>query len=542
LFRIARALPDAAAELLSRPFDQVECRTPMECIQQVLEFMESSHMLTSVEVPLLGREHNLIHVSELEYTLHQAIDCFAKAIERDPVEPSYYAWYLAVSAGSLLLCSGNRIGSEARLHPSYRVTDSAQQSIFSSLHDDSSVAAHEVRRRLPKFETLRQQTARALQLLVAVADQQLGLRANLLVSSFLEWRQVIALLVGPQDFIADDFVTIQSLHQHYAARWAVQENSTVSLNYLKRRQPFASADNDRLEGLAMALERDPSAVNHWANLCDELGPFVDTDQRPANWWGNDRKEWWADWLLGISFSKESDIVHADDAAKIRSACSAWKSQVVGTNITNDEPASGLPNGDWSWLDRICSDATDTNPTKEDKKEPSIRRRKRTYDERLPVPFHKVMSDDTYTETGSMLQSYSWNDDSMLVLCCKLLLRGHLYGIDDASFLRRTRGLLLEAWDDAVGERIVESDAYKIIECLQRFGFDITALSDGDDDDDEEEETEEKGGMSDDGSSSRSSVSSTGLSATSSGSSGSSSSSSSSSSSAATSPPLNELVI
>ncbi|GKY93763.1 hypothetical protein MPSEU_000343500 [Mayamaea pseudoterrestris] len=478
LFRVAHILPDAAAEIFSRPLSDAECtQTPMERMQQVLEFMESSHMLTGVEVPLQGQEHNVIHVSELEYALHHAADCFAKAIERDPVEPSHYAWYLAVSAGSLLLCSGNRIGSEARLWPSYRVTDSSQQSVFGSLHDSSSVAAHEVRRKLPKFDVLRQQTARAVQLLVTLADQQQGTRSNLLVASFLEWRQVIAFLVGPEGSDGADFVTIRSLHQHYVAQYAIHENSSKSLEYLLA-QPSLGKENEKLDGLALALERDPSNVDHWINLSDALGPIVDVSSKPTTWWGQDRKDWWDDALLRVPKSTASTIVN--DAEIMQRACSVWQPPIMNEantsdQLTIDNDDDKLGAAGWTWLERVINSTVES--TKDDKKAPPMRRRKRVYDNNLPLPHRLAMLDETVLDTKeSMLRSLTLDDDAMLVLCCKLILRCHLYGATDADLVRLIGELVMEAWNDALGMRNLELDACKVLECLHQLGFDIAALS------------------------------------------------------------------
>lgn len=181
LLRIAKDLPESAAEILSRPLDDGD-RTPFEVIKHLLEHTEENNQLVE-DAKVAGSTTNFVRVGELQFSFRQAGKVFAKCIEYDATELDYHCWHLAMLAGSLLLCSGNRIGSGAHLYPS-QLLDSDDQRLYDSFHGESkSLAMHEVRRMLPKFHELRRETAKALRLLFHLAKHQQSARAHLAISS-----------------------------------------------------------------------------------------------------------------------------------------------------------------------------------------------------------------------------------------------------------------------------------------------------------------------------------------------------------------------
>jgi hypothetical protein len=484
IFRIHRILPDAAAAMLARPFDAVNCRTPLELMQQLLEFMEDSHMLTGVVTPLLGKQHNVIHVSELEYALYQASEYFAKAVDRDPTEPSCHEWHLAVLMGSMLLCSGNRIEDEARLHPSCRVNDQPMSVLDMFGSDErSTIGTHEIRRMLPKFHRLRQETARAFHNLLLLALHQQGARSYLAVTSFLEWKQGIALMFGAQaeDSSLRMFARTRSTHRHFASKWAIQENSTLSLDYLHSIAVVTDNENNILDGLATALEREPGCLDSWRNFADKLGCFSPTAMTNrdtvTDWWGRDRQSWWGDLLLDTSCCGVE--IFDDSPLKLANALMAWKRRVQSLRVTSKVRPSVQANETESIdltpaLERIYRAAETAESSSV-----ALESRRQTCDDELPESFLRVLENSTVDgkKKSSPLYDTTWMDDSMLVLCCKLIIRCHLFGMDDLEVRRQVRRLMLWSLDPATKTIQSESDHCRILECLYILRLNVVALCD-----------------------------------------------------------------
>jgi hypothetical protein len=200
---LCRRLPSAVAEILSRPMyeepkpNESHCRTPVELIQHALEYMEDNHLLEEDE-PNFDSEDGAVQAALLEYWMYEAADVFRQCFKLDPVAVEYHLWYIGALSGCLLLCSGNRIGSGARRYPSEWNRDVIPFDVtFDGDDTPNPSPRHEIRSKLPKYEHIREELRHAVHLLLHNAKYQKSwAKMHLAVSSVLEWKQVIALLVG----------------------------------------------------------------------------------------------------------------------------------------------------------------------------------------------------------------------------------------------------------------------------------------------------------------------------------------------------------
>jgi len=333
-------------------------------------------------------------------------------------------------AGSLLLCSGHRIGGgAAHPYPSRRNDDHDANSsshlllnhpdVDDDSNFDSKVAPHEVRRSLPKFNDLRRETAQAFRRLAHLAQHQRGSRSHFTVTAFLEWRQVVALMLGPPSFSEREtvdrecFRKVRELHRYHQTEWALQERTTPVLDAVllrpsdDKRRNMAAADqvaienhNRRMEGLACALEGDPCNIHQWRAMAEALGPVgrsvpiadrlachghekcpecartVDVlnvehhrhrcDRSGYSWWGRGRCDWWHDCLLQPSPTSSQDVSKIapvteerahEIASSIQEALSDFEPIVLKSASNEDvQEAGGREPPSLEWLDQILADS------------------------------------------------------------------------------------------------------------------------------------------------------------------------------------------
>ena len=522
LFEISRVLPRSASELLARSLDGSRCRTPFDVIRQLLEFMEEHNMIVGDNVSV-EMNSNAVNVGELEHALHLAAASFVKSVEREVVEADFHSWHLATLAGSLLLCSGIRIGSSARLYPSFYDGRNLVFDEFSAMRRSVSAAPQqqqqqqEIRLMLPKFQEMRVAVAKAFKVLVLMAAHQGGVRSHLAIVSFLEWSQVIALLVGPSvspGGPAEKFRQIRSLHYRHAVQWAVKESSSTSIKFL---QKFARDQDEKVSISACALETDPCSFQHWVNLAMNLGPlgtahqcdradckdclrlvdglFVNHDLQKLRsegncaWWGVGRVSWWDTMLLSVPTMAADEVPHSDR----RSICHIIQLHLRGVlldfSFRSNDKAEGNDvdsNKSREWLDAIIKASAQQNAA-EDGKPPSLKVRNKCVNANLPPTFRQVMNDDydeprttfpdrTCTLAQELLAVDLNEDEDMMVLCYKLLIRAHLYGLQDPRFEQGIIWLAWRAWkQSAADEAGLQSNEISALAYLYRMGLDIVAL-------------------------------------------------------------------
>jgi hypothetical protein len=527
LLRISKILPESAVDILSQPFGDHHCRTPFEIISCLLEHLENNYLLVdNLSSPAGVDESSEIHVGELEYAFHQASEIFGRCVQRDPTEVDYHAWYTGTLAGSLLLCSGNRIGSGARRYPSSYVYRKERQSLMLLEGGSSPSKSHEVRRMLPKFQELRRETAQAFQLLTHLEKHQQASRTHLSVSSFLEWRQVVALIVGPIKGKRNPYRAIRRFHEDTVVKWTLQERSAISLEFLQRCE---SSLDDRLGGYAASLESDPCELNHWRALVSELGPVssvvskesaakcedceecerlhdglnvphasLQRRKEKGSWWGTNRRDWWDSHLLHLSGSDPSKTV-----ADWPIICKALKKKMsdlprdessygrlddVDDGDNDDDDGDGAPRSTRSlsslqWLNDVI-DAPVSRADSQAEKEPPVALRNQTHDEQLSKTFLEVCElaksrqgrdEHTCVTLLDTNANSSPAEAATEIMFCKVLIACHLYGVMHPIVQMGVRTLAVECWD-RMNQRVRPDEHCLAVRCLAWLNGSVVGLN------------------------------------------------------------------
>jgi hypothetical protein len=433
-----------------------------------------------------------IVVGELEYNFHRAANIFAKCVERDPCEVDHHSWHIAFLAGSLLLCSGNRIGSEARSYPS-SYTERGDD-IFEVLDGEgqSSGAEHEMRRALPKFQELRRETATAFRLLAHLAKHQQGARTHLAVSSFLEWRQVLALLIGPVDDDNHVYDDVRSLHRCHAHEWALQDASTAALRSIQ----IEDFDPDTiLQAIARTLENIPDKKEHWIALVRRLGTVgrrVPGEQREqclrsncgeclrlvkdlnidhaslqsriesGRWWGLDRRGWWYDNLL------ELPPPPGTPTQRIEAICSALHAEFESLDARELESAGRSNAADSSPSMEWLEDLVNSPQIFASEKSSPIEIRSKTVDAFLPLTYLERLD----VSSGSQgpvpaLELSGGNAELLEMLCYKALIVCHLYSVCHLGIQNLVTLLAEGSWNGR--ELSTDSDFFRCLRWLFQVG-------------------------------------------------------------------------
>jgi len=460
---IAKNLPAPAAEILSRPFDDLLHRTPFDIMRRTLEYLEYHKLL--VESHVANFDGGSVSVGYLEHVVHQATEIFRQATEIDPSDILCQAWYVSGLAASLLLCSGNAISSRAHVRPSSKEREDDYDMIFSS-PDAFTSGNHEVRQKMSKFAEVRRRVAMAVKKMIQTAKTESSLTGNLMVSAALEWKQVIALLVGPRD--ARDDATmwsdIRRLHSCFAGQWAIAEGSKAARHMVEDmvRDQEASADT-MLEFLATAVENSPSDVLAWRRLVQTLGPagavvssrrrkeckrngctdckrlrkgmnvdhaMIAEQNTNTVWWGKRRTPWW-----------EEHVVAADDVPTVNATASEifQVSERIELQLTkgNTEDASREKRKEQpidvsrageefiGWLDDLVLSSDDAgddagfDTAKGDRIEDLL---PKSVEERI---CSGGQADDPST---SLVFGAEGGDQRLELLCYKIMAACHLYGV------------------------------------------------------------------------------------------------------------------
>jgi hypothetical protein len=455
---IAKNLPASAAEILSRPFDETSHRTPFEVMRKTFEHLEQENVLTDSHVVRSGG--NAINVGQLEHIVHAATEIFRKAMEMDYSDLFNHAWYVSGLAACLLLCSGNKIGPKAHVLPSSRKKHEQYDIIFSS-PEDMTTQPHEVRQRLPQFEALKRDVATAIKKMMELASAQHNPRGHLVASAVLEWKQVIALLVGPRsDGVWSD---IRKLHSQHAVQWAINERSQLALRMVKGMICHQHVSRDALLlMLAADLENNPSNIFAWRRLVSALGPIgvrVSSRRRKEckrrecaeckrlhrgwnmdhakvakrqSWWGSGLVSWWDSHVLAL----EMNSAVSATPFEIFRVSSALEKRLVHEAQSRDEElgreqnAARVPSDvlafdehdNLQWLDDQSSldndEDFDGDPNKD-------------YDSHLPSPFEEMMratTEESNEVPSSLVFDGNEGDPKLEIICYKILLTCHLYSV------------------------------------------------------------------------------------------------------------------
>jgi hypothetical protein len=443
---ITRELPPQAANIFARG----DHKTPLHAMKQTLEFLEVNGMLK--EQPNDVVPFRTIMVAHFEHILHEAATVIETRCISVSNEIDYVAWLAALRLSILLLCSGLKIGGPAFPYPSYK---SKRVNVDSYFSQDSALdrLPHEARLRLPKYEAKRLQAAQASRNLLQRASNPGG-RANGMVLAALEWSQTIALMLGTgkeksMKTADQPWRQIRILYSQYAL-----QASSLNLSQLREMQLRYSINIDDVLGrLASNLELDPSNLNHWRCLIQELGPlggaekpcsccecqclrgniFVDHSKREErHWWGRERLSWWEAHLLNLPLSTRIKPTFIFDVGQ---RLEQWLQDQVLPSCTNRLSATDIPaTTNHAWLDSII----DSIKKEQGNEESSALKHSRT----PPIESRRVAVDDLLpqsitTETDKTLAPCipNLNDENLEVLSYKTFLSAHLYGADNSAVAR-----------------------------------------------------------------------------------------------------------
>jgi hypothetical protein len=387
-----------------------------------------------------NQEENVIRAGELEYLMHDAAEIFLECVKVDSINVDYHLWHIGALAACLLLCSGNRIGSEARRFPSSRKKRSVNY-----LH--AKHLGHEVRHQFPKFNDVRLELAASVRMLFTLAHHQQGPRVHLAISSLLEWKQVVALLAG--DSLQDDSILeeIKGLHKFHVYQRASQDKSSRAQEFMKGR-----LESNDLSLLALELENEPANIENWRRLAGVLGPLgydnseasdetsqahrdecsecrclrapriFDHEAESKNrsnpsWWGAHRG-WWVSGLLQLGYVKERRNRSVAESL-VRKLEEQMSDVVPESSVPGAAASVTVQNRDLEWLPNRESLLADGDGDK------TVEELSSSYDSELPKSLQEMPQQSfDFTELSTPDLSGP-NAVRLGVLCYKILIFCHL---------------------------------------------------------------------------------------------------------------------
>ena len=515
LAKIAKVLPPSAAEILSKPLDDHKRRTPFDVFRQLLQHLEDENMLVDDKsVPRWTSAGDCsVHVGELEYALHQASEIFkSSCISRDPVDVSNHEWHLGALAASLLLCSGNRLGSQALPFPSEfyvkRLND-VEGDFFSTNteNQDDLLRQCAMRKTLPKFEELRRSTKQAFSLLLRLSRWQKGsIPGHLALSSFLEWKQAVALLGGRAWSDPEKLKDIRRMHLYHVTQWALQDRSTMAIEYVDSVSVQEDDDsNARLKELAMNIENNPDEIDNWKRLAHALGPVgsrsdrmkrvtcdrtacreckllkqgfvidhytLESRKASGEWWGTDLVSWWYPHFLVPPL--ESLCLSANAIRKIERSISSHLVECAGDIEDSDE-------GGASWYPQTASSKYDGDGVgwllgldgrDEEKSDVSDNYSGLPIDDDLPEAF----------EFSSQMEKMQPRPLSMeldpvsAAIYYKLVVTCHLFGANHNGFVEAVAELARRSTCNRSTEKIRSCSEFRsLVQLSSQLGLDISRV-------------------------------------------------------------------
>lgn len=475
LLYVALCLPGPVSVLFLRSLDAEAHQTPFDAMRCFLDQLEASHFLIEAGSSSSCSDA-VLPVEELECILYSASGRLIRILERDPLDFSSRCWHLATLAACMVLCSGNRIESgAAHRFPSGSTTRMGDRNAMLSPMNLSAVP-HEVRRKLPKFHRLRLQTSRAFGMLLSGgANQNEMARWHLAAVSFLEWRQVIAFLLGSK-MSEQSICQVNREHERHSV-WLSAYASTHGSSTAGRQKPC----NVVLDGFARLLESNPAKQLYWVQLVRELGPFrdpaIDELQRACNcskcfrplrsrqlsheavlddaWWGRSRVSWWDVCILSNATSRR--IVPSDVCNE---SCAAGLGDLKTSSHTTD-PFRWLGGGESK--DNEDCDGEIHSPEE----------RCRNFDDCLPDARSRRVG--SYNSSPAELENLTSMTSEFEGDLLKLVIRGHLYGITDPAFEATVISFAQESWDFSNGVFHSNSVSFAALQFLQQKGLNLAAV-------------------------------------------------------------------
>lgn len=527
LVRISKEIPEEGVKILSIPLHGNPLVTPYTVVRNMLEYLDNERILVQ------SKQHGFVDVNKLENAFLEASNSLLTCIEADPIEPEYHAWHVAFKAACMILSSGNFIGGAARLFPS-TLTKRNAADLLSDMIDNtksSKEREHEARPMLKNFEKTRVDTAKAFRLLLSLAKHHNEARYHDCVAGFLEWRQVVALLVGDADQKELHFTEIRRLHSECRKRWAGLERSHIGKTYLNH----ASDTEQVLVTLADALERAPDNVLNWRRLVRALGALNAVDHRELHGsqnmeettsggiqrlnvngqmktqtdfkgqivqskgapvtarsgycgmtseeeeilptWLNGRISWWSDQLLQVN-QPRVDFKGYVEGLNRKAKHILKKNTTTGKQgFFNTSKASGASavSSSTPWYESVgwlksCLVWRDTTAT-------GSSEIYKQYDHVLPQTIKEVLESPACIDFEALGEPFPALKDVSLKVeldCYKVMLRCHIYGSSDPCVAETVKYYLHSVWRPKKKQMKTKSEFWRALEWLHTMGVDIVS--------------------------------------------------------------------
>lgn len=356
---------------------------------------------------------------------------------------------------------------------------------------------HEIRQKLPKFDEMRIAVTNASKLLLELARYQDGSRIHQGIYSFLEWNEVIALLVA--DSSQDKFSSIKRIHGYHLSQWALKERSEKASAH-----PDFSRD---LSFLALDLENKPGKIENWRNFVRELGPLkykhgCDGDRAhrsecpnckylreglmldhemeskvrsDSSWWGTNRA-WWIDGLLQVDALVSVRYAPATKSVMQKlekSMPEAALYQQKSRDTVETARQEDLLHKDIGWLPNSETDLLESQ-------ERTDKERSATYDSELPLNFLdacKTYESDDCDNEFKLPEFFGSNSQRLELVCYKMLIFCHLKCEDDMRHVELYMHTIIKAcWDKQKKEVKESSDEFRALQWMCYVGIDVPKLA------------------------------------------------------------------
>jgi len=476
LLRIAKHLPASAATILADSL-RVEMKTPFHLFASTLDFLEESALLSDTEAK------GQVCASTLDFAFHQAGEIFKTCIAREPFKFELRCWFVATLAASLLLCSGNRIGSGAHMYPA-------------SNTGNKDIGSHEVRKKLPKFQELRRTLAKEMLLLVGISQKDgVAIEVHLAMTCLLEWHQVMALLLGPhcKRHMYSSLCDVHAFHRSQLVK---------TIDYTSM-QLIHDPELPSIEKAARLVELRPSSSLHWLSLALLLGPIGDPSDFPkctvmqrqcndcavlskgrllshkkrakrqnhdSHWWGNDRIAWWNYTVLDLDHSGGFKLIMGQHKTKVLTLLETEFADLgpMEVPLTRDGPfqVEKATAKITEQLKSICAESPKARPSY-----PNLKERMNSIEAYLPVNcLNKKESAPKLPFQYTGLEDVSEEDQ---ITSCKIVVASHLYNPSHAWVQSKIINLIRSAWNAKQG--IVQGSSLHALRWLYRMGIDATRV-------------------------------------------------------------------
>jgi hypothetical protein len=340
------------------------------------------------------------------------------------------------------------------------------------------------------------------------------------VVSFLEWKEVVGLIIGGSDRAKSCCLQVGLMHKELGRRWAVLEQSSVATLYLHSSEDVSCT----LTLLADELERYPEHVDVWCSLARALGalkpcqregkdtsilpeeilpdPIVaplDGDEDSTGEgeyssritkrstgtvpkWAKDRISWWDDQLLHISVPEGIRNKHGSlkptklrgDLATLRSQLGDWlEENTVAEKHGGFYDArfpNSLPKYDTvEWLEACLSQKEVNHRTASEKERAAV------YDDFLPQSIHKTVGNTPSVHFESLkrpFQTLKNLSPQLQVTCYRLLIRCHIYGTTDTLVHDTIKYFICNIWNSQFCTLDTGHDHCRALEFWHSMGVDV----------------------------------------------------------------------